>query len=90
MSFYFVHPQVLSMMVSLLEKARRFGSTGRCSESRLRNRDVGHYLFRPMSMMQMKELVKTDIQDEEKVLIDVKSLYQMDELKASGIRFWRL
>ena len=28
--------------------------------------------------------------DEEKVLIDVKSLYRMDELKASGMRFWRL
>jgi len=24
------------------------------------------------------------------VLIDVKSLYRMDELKASGLRFWRL
>ena len=23
-------------------------------------------------------------------LIDVKSLYRMDELKASGLRFWRL
>ena len=28
--------------------------------------------------------------DEEKVLIDVKSLYRMDELKASDMRFWRL
>ena len=26
----------------------------------------------------------------EKVLIDVKSLYRIDELKASGLRFWRL
>lgn len=26
----------------------------------------------------------------EKVLIDVKSLYRIDELKASGMRFWRL
>ena len=51
---------------------------------------VGHKEFRSMSMMQMKELFKTDIPDEEKVLIDVKSLYRMDELKASGMRFWRL
>ena len=28
--------------------------------------------------------------DEEKILLDVKSLYRMDELKASGMRFWRL
>ena len=51
---------------------------------------VGHSEFRNMSMMQIKELFKKDIPDEEKVLIDVKSLYRIDELKAAGIRFWRL
>ncbi len=50
---------------------------------------VGHNEFRSMSMMQIKELYK-ECPDEEKVLIDVKSLYRMDELKASGMRFWRL
>ena len=51
---------------------------------------VGHNEFRSMSMMRLKELFKDDIPDVEKVLIDVKSLYRMDELKASGMRFWRL
>lgn len=51
---------------------------------------VGHNEFRSMSMMQLKQLFKADIPDEEKVLIDVKSLYRMDELRASGMRFWRL
>ncbi|MBR2604651.1 MAG: nucleotide sugar dehydrogenase [Clostridia bacterium] len=51
---------------------------------------VGHNEFRSMSMMQLKELFKAELLDEEKVLIDVKSLYRMDELKASGMRFWRL
>ena len=51
---------------------------------------VGHSEFRAMSMMQLKELFKPELADEEKVLIDVKSLYRMDELKASGMRFWRL
>lgn len=50
---------------------------------------VGHNEFRSMSMMQIKEKFK-DGPDEEKVLVDVKSLYRMDELKASGMRFWRL
>lgn len=50
---------------------------------------VGHNAFRAMSMMQLKALFK-DCPDDEKVLIDVKSLYRMDELKASGMRFWRL
>ncbi len=51
---------------------------------------VGHNKFRSMSVMQLKKLFKDELQDEEKVLIDVKSLYRMDELKASGMRFWRL
>ena len=51
---------------------------------------VGHREFRSMSTMQLKQLFKADLPDEEKVLIDVKSLYRLDELKASGMRFWRL
>ncbi len=51
---------------------------------------VGHSEFRAMSTMQLKELFKSDLPDNEKVLVDVKSLYRMDELKASGMKFWRL
>ena len=51
---------------------------------------VGHNEFRSMSMMKIKEMFKAELPDEEKVLLDVKSLYRMDELKASKMRFWRL
>ena len=51
---------------------------------------VGHTEYRSMSTMQLKNLFREDLADEDKVLIDVKSLYRMDELKASGMRFWRL
>lgn len=51
---------------------------------------VGHNEFRSMSMMKIKDMFKAEIPDEEKVLLDVKSLYRMDELKASKMRFWRL
>ena len=51
---------------------------------------VGHNEFRSMSTMQLKKLFKEELPDDEKILIDVKSLYRMDELKASGMRFWRL
>lgn len=51
---------------------------------------VGHKEFRSLSMHQMKEMFDPSLPDEEKVLIDVKSLYRMDELRASGMRFWRL
>ena len=50
---------------------------------------VGHNEYRSMSMMQIKGLFNAS-SNEEKVLIDVKSLYRIDELRASGLRFWRL
>lgn len=51
---------------------------------------VGHKEFRSLSMMDLKTMFKADTRDEEKVLIDVKGLYRMDELLASNMRFWRL
>ena len=51
---------------------------------------VGHNEYRSMSMMRLKALFKDELPDAEKVLIDVKSLYRMDELEASGMKFWRL
>ncbi|MBR4791741.1 MAG: nucleotide sugar dehydrogenase [Treponema sp.] len=51
---------------------------------------VGHNEFRSMSTMQLKELFKENLPDNEKVLVDVKSLYRKDELDASGMKYWRL
>lgn len=51
---------------------------------------VGHNEYRSMSNMQLKSLFKDELQDDEKVLIDVKSLYRRDELDASGMRYWKL
>ena len=51
---------------------------------------VGHNEFRSMSMLQIKDLFKSELKDDEKVLIDVKSLYRKDELDISGMRYWRL
>ena len=43
-----------------------------------------------MSMMQIKDLFKEDLVDEEKVLIDVKGLYKIGDLEDSGMQWWRL
>ena len=51
---------------------------------------VGHSEFRALSVDDLKALFRRDIPDEEKVLLDVKSLYSMEDLKASGMRIWRL
>ena len=50
---------------------------------------VAHEQFRKLSVDELKALYK-DIPNEKKVLIDVKGIYAVPELKASGIRFWRL
>ena len=51
---------------------------------------VGHKEFRNLPIYTVKQYFRQDIPDDEKVFLDVKSLYRIDELRASGIRFWRL
>lgn len=51
---------------------------------------VDHNEYRSMSMSQLKKLFKQDLEDKEKILIDVKSIYRVDELNASGMKYWRL
>ena len=41
------------------------------------------------SLNDIKKLYR-DCADGEKVLIDVKGLYKVDDLKKSGMRYWRL
>lgn len=50
---------------------------------------VAHNEFKSMDLNDLKKLFKTGA-DEEKVLIDVKGLYRISELKNSGMKWWRL
>lgn len=50
---------------------------------------VAHNEFRSLSLDDIKKMYKAGA-DEEKVLIDVKGLYKIEELKASGLIWWRL
>ena len=50
---------------------------------------VAHKEFKALKLNDIKALFK-DCNDDEKVLIDVKGLYKVSELKESGMRFWRL
>lgn len=50
---------------------------------------VAHNEFRALSLDDIKKLFKNTA-DTEKVLIDVKGLYKVTELKESGMRYWRL
>ena len=50
---------------------------------------VAHNEFKAMSLNDIKKLFKT-CDDSEKVLLDVKGLYKISELEASGMKYWRL
>ncbi|MCI8813749.1 MAG: nucleotide sugar dehydrogenase, partial [Lachnospiraceae bacterium] len=50
---------------------------------------VAHNEFKAMRLDDIKQLFKTG-PDAEKVLIDVKGLFKIKELKASGMKWWRL
>ncbi len=50
---------------------------------------VAHDDFRKLGLKAIQKLYRTTA-DDKKVLIDVKGIYKMEELKASGLRFWRL
>lgn len=50
---------------------------------------VAHNEFKVLSVDDIKKKFKHG-EDSQKVFIDVKGLYKVEELKASGMRFWRL
>ena len=50
---------------------------------------VAHNEFKMLNLTEIKKIFK-NCADSEGVLIDVKGLYKVDELKASGLKYWRL
>jgi len=50
---------------------------------------VAHNEFKAMSLDEIKKLYRTGA-DDEKVLVDVKGLYKVEDLRASGVKWWRL
>lgn len=50
---------------------------------------VAHNEFKALSLEEIKKLYKKS-EDKEKVLIDVKGIYSVRDLKASGVDYWRL
>ena len=50
---------------------------------------VAHNEFRTLKLDEIKKMFK-DVPDDERVLIDVKGLYKIEDLRASGMLYWRL
>lgn len=51
---------------------------------------VAHNEFKALSLDNIKALFRKDLADNEKVLIDVKGLYRITDLKKTEMRWWRL
>lgn len=51
---------------------------------------VAHDKYKALSVPQIKQMFKDDLPDNKRILLDVKSIYRLDELIASGMKFWRL
>ena len=76
------------------EEAKRFYGVELVDLSDVREADciiaaVAHEQFRALSVEELKALYR-DVPDGQKVLIDVKGIYPVKDMKASGMRFWRL
>ena len=50
---------------------------------------VAHNEFKALGLVKIKEFFKP-VPDEQKVLIDVKGLYKIEDLRSSGMQWWRL
>ncbi len=50
---------------------------------------VAHNEFKALSLLDIDKLYK-DVPNEEKVLIDVKGIFNIEDLKNTGMRWWRL
>lgn len=51
---------------------------------------VAHNEFKAMTLDDIKNMYNPNLKDSEKVLIDVKGLYEIEKLKKSGLVWWRL
>lgn len=51
---------------------------------------VAHNEFKTLGIKKIKGLYNNTIDDNQKVLIDVKGLYSINELEISGLSYWRL
>lgn len=89
---YDIKPTVVDPWADSAEAAREYGVT-LVSLDKVKNADciiiaVAHNEFRAMSLDRIKSMFQND--GTERVLIDVKGLYNIRDLEESGLRFWRL
>lgn len=51
---------------------------------------VAHDEFKSMNLNDYKKMFNTELADSEKVFLDVKGIFKINELNESGMKYWRL
>lgn len=90
---YGIEPTVVDPWASKHDAMKEYGVALK-SLDEVKNADcvivaVAHNEFKTMSLDEIKRLFK-DSDEGENVLLDVKGIYNVEELKSSGLRWWRL
>lgn len=90
---YGIHPTVIDPWASERDAMHEYGVKLKSMDD-ARNADcvivaVAHNEFKALSLADIKSLFRESA-DDEKVLLDVKGLYKVADLEASGMRWWRL
>lgn len=90
---YGIHPTVVDPWANSREAEREYGVTLTALEE-VQDADcvivaVAHRQFRDLGLGGVEKLYRRCPRSEQ-VLIDVKGLYSVEELKQSGLRYWRL
>lgn len=51
---------------------------------------VSHNEFKNMNISDIDSYFRKDLANEQKVLVDVKGIFNLTEVKTAGYRYWRL
>lgn len=90
---YGINPLVVDPWASERDAMKEYGVT-LSSLSDIKDMDciivaVAHNEFRALTLEEISKMYK-DVDNSQKVLIDVKGLYSIKELREYGLKFWRL
>lgn len=91
---YGIQPTAVDPWASARDAMHEYGVTLNAPED-VKDADcvivaVAHNEFKALNLADIKQMFRADTEDDAKVLIDVKGLYPIAELRASGMTYWRL
>ncbi len=89
-----IEPEVVDPIANVEETKREYGVELK-PLSEIKDADclivaVSHKQFAEIPVEQLKGYFRQDLPDNEKILLDVRGIYDVNELRKSGMTFWRL